>query len=244
MGLTKNDIKLIGKHLEGSLTEEEEGVFKLKLSQSSTFSEEVALQKTMIASIKLEEREGLRNELKTEALKLRQRPSKKTASRKYYAAAVIALLIATTFLLLPSNDSVFDEYYTPFPESPVIRSESGTLGTYEQAMQLYSVRNYEKALKTFSAIEDPELYDEVTLYKGNCFLSLNEPKKAIDLFQLALRSSNSQINLQAKWFLALAYVDADNKIEATRLLKQIEVSDSPYKEKASLLLKKLRWVFY
>ena len=105
MSLTENDIGLIEKYIEGSLNDKEEELFKQKLSQSSTFSEEVALRKTMIVSIKNEDKEDLRKELKAEALKYRHRTSKKSTPRKYYYAALIALLVTTTFLLLPNNDS-------------------------------------------------------------------------------------------------------------------------------------------
>lgn len=245
MSLSENDIELIEKHLEGILTKEEEEAFEQKEAISSSFAEEVSLQKAMIAAIKLDERKALREELKTEVKKIvLPSPSNKYRLKYYSIAATISLLIAAAYIFVPSNDSLFDAYYSPFPESPITRSESGNTSDYDVAMQQYSIGNYQKATDIFLQVNDSTIQHEIALYLSNCYLNINAPEKAILLLQTIITSENSQINTHAQWFLALAYLRDHNKQEASELLHTISQKGTPYKEQAISLLNKLRWSFY
>jgi len=245
MTLSENDINLIEKHLEEILTKEEKVIFAQKRAKSSLFDEEIELQKTMITSIRLDERKELRTALKKEVKKIDLPAHAKKSGLQYYSiAATISLLIIVGYLFLPSNDSLFEAYYSPFPENPITRSESGNTSNYGLAMHQYSIGDYQKALDTFLKMSDSSIQDEIALYKGNCFLNLDKPNEAIVSFQTAINSDNNQIVVHAQWFLALAFIMNDDKHKARELLHEIHQGESPYSDKASVLLKKLQWTFY
>lgn len=245
MALSENDIVLIEKHCEGLLTEEEEVILNEKEKLFPDFAKEMVLQKTMIAAIRLKDKKLLKEELKKEAGKIILPATGKNSPIWYYAvAASILVLIVSVFALLPSKNSLFNTYYTPFPENPITRSETGSMGDYELAMQQYSIGNYKQALATFLLINNNENQDEIALYIGNCYLSMGQPKMAIGYLQVAVNSSNKAIVVQSKWYLALAYIDVGSKPQAKEQLTVIATGESPYKGKAEILLQKLRWVIY
>lgn len=245
MALTENDIVLIEKHYEGALTNEEKGILIKKEKLFPDFAEEVDLQKTMIAAIRLEDKRLLKEELKKEAQKIILPAVNRKNIKWYYGiAATLLLLIASVFALLPSKSSLFNANYIPFPESPVTRSENADMGNYTLAMQQYSMGDYEQALATFLMINNNELQDEISLYIGNCYLSMRQVPKAIDYLKIAVNSNNEQIKMQGQWYLGLAYIGIGSKQQAVEQLKLVAKDGNPYTEKATTLLKKLDLVFY
>jgi len=245
MALSENDIVLIEKHSEGLLTEEEEVILNEKEKLLPDFAKEMVLQKTMISAIRLEDKRLLKEELKKEAGKIIL-PATGINSRIWYygVAAAILVLIVSVFTLLPSQNSLFNAYYIPFPENPITRSETSSTGYYELAMQQYSIGDYEQALATFLMISNNEIQDEISLYIGNSYLSLGKTERAIDYLQSAINSDNDEIKLQGQWYTALAYIALGSNKQAKKQLEVISSYENPYKGKAEDLLKKLSWVIY
>lgn len=245
MSLTKADQELIDKYLDRSLKEDEELIFDQKIKNSIAFAEEVELHETMLAAIRIRDKQALRDELKGEALKLRQKSSKKLSRTFFYlAAASIMILAMLTYMLLPSHNSLFNEYYVPIPESPIVRTEIESINNYQLAMGAYSKGQFQNALQLFNKVDDTAIRHEIELYKGNCHLGLDQPEQAISQFQLALASSNEQIIFQAQWFLALAHLKNGDKMGAIEILQQMREGNHPYKEKSESLINKLDWTLY
>lgn len=245
MALADDDIVLIEKYVDDILDRDDQKVFDEKLHSSPEFVQEVELRKSMLEAIRMEDKSILRQELKKEAKNIVLHPINQTKNRWTYAiAASIAILIAFSYFLLPSSSSLFHEYYVPFPESPITRSESGEVNDYAIAMQQYSVGDFENALATLLAIDEEGFQDEVNLYIGNCYLSLNNPEKAIDPIQKAIGSDNEQIKLQAQWYCALTYIRSGNKLQAINQLEEIASTNNTYVNKSKILIKKLRWAVY
>ncbi|MCF6298133.1 MAG: hypothetical protein L3J08_09170, partial [Flavobacteriaceae bacterium] len=146
MALPENDTALIEKHFEGLLTKEEEIMLNEKKQLTPGFAEEMELQKTMITAIRLADKTLLKEELKKEAQKIVLPIANQKKVKWYGIAATLVLLVVSIFVLLPSQNSLFNAYYVPFPESPVTRSENNDKGNYTLAMQQYSIGNYEQAL--------------------------------------------------------------------------------------------------
>jgi len=243
MALSANDIILIEKHLNGHLTDKEKVMFTEKEQLVPDFAEEIELQKNMIAAIQLEDKRLLKAALKKEAQKIiLPSASRKNITWYYGIAATLLLVMASTFVLLPSKSSLFNAYYTPFPENPVTRSENGSMDDYKLAMQQYSIGSYEQALATFLTINNSKNQDEISLYVGNCYLSMRQPQMSVGYLQIAVNSTNKQIKLQGEWYIALAYIGLGNKPQAVKQLKTIATSESPYRGKAKVLLQKLTWV--
>jgi len=245
MALSENDTNLIERYFEGSFDENELLLFKEKEKQSPDFAQEVDLQRTMIVAIRQEERRTLKEELKKEIKNINLTSSNaRNLKWPYAVAAAVSLFLIITYLILPSSSSLFEAYYSPFPENPITRSEPGNTSNYGLAMQQYSIGDYQKALDAFLKMSDSSIQDEIALYKGNCFLNLDEPNEAIVSFQTAIKSDNNQIVVHAQWFLALTFIMNNDKHKARELLLEISRGESHYSDKASVLLKKLQWTFY
>ncbi len=246
MNKSENDKELIEEYLDDSLNEEKKQLFKNRLADSKSFADEVELQSTMIATIKMEERKLLKSELKEQAIRLRPFTAKRTSRKLYYIAAAITSLVVVFYFLLPKSDSLFEAYYVPFPENPIVRSESNISNDYHKAMNYYSRGEYDKALEVFNLIKSSAGQEEILLYIGNCYLSLDQPQEAIQSFKSLIEDANNEvIKVHAEWFLALSFLESGGLEESKRILRQIKGDErNQYRQKASELLNKLRWVLY
>lgn len=244
MSLSESDILLIEKYFEEDITEEEGRLFNEKSSQSAEFAEQVALQRTMLTSLRRNEDKELRLRLKEKARQVTLSESKSTFRWSVGVAATLLILIMG-ITLLPSYKSLYDKNFDPLLEQPVTRGESTSYNSvYENAMKAYSAGDHLKALEIFEKISDPDLIHEVSLYMGNCYLITDNSEKAIVSFLSARQSANKWISNNADWYLALALIKARREIKAKEVLMEITISGSPYKSKAKKLLKKLQWRFY
>lgn len=242
MALSAKDISLIDKYFEDELSESEKLSFSIKNNSSKDFAAEVELRITMIAALRLQEQEALKKEIKQE---IKKSQLQKPVFKWYNAvAAAIACIALFTYLLLPSSDSLFETYYSPFPESPITRSESSEIDNYNLAMQYYSVGAFDKALKTFSDIKNDKDQDLILLYTGNCLIGLNRHMEAIESFKLLLESENEQIVMHARWLLSLSYIGSGQMEMAKEILTKSSAEENMYQKKSEDLLKKLDWVFY
>ncbi|MEO1051376.1 MAG: tetratricopeptide repeat protein [Bacteroidota bacterium] len=240
--LSQQDIDLITRHLGDELSSSEQALFEEKLKSSDNFAEEVQLQKTMVQAILVEDDTLLRQELKEEAILKRGSLSSKSAISWYYkVAASLLILITIGYFLLPSDASLFEHYYSPLPETPITRSTSAADDHYYQAMQLYSLGDYQKAAQAFSLVVEDSLQYEVALYRGNCLLNIDDYDRAIDEFQKAVALNHPDAAMHSQWFLALSYIKTHQKEKAGFLLTEVIQSDSPYRTKASDLQRKLIW---
>ena len=243
MDLSDHHMSLIEKYLADELSESERAAVEEKAIQSPSFSDELELQRKMIASIRREDNQLLREELHhlADQLQITNTYQKK---RHYwvYAAASVIVIICTIFLLLPSKESLFASYYHPLPESPILRGETAH-DSYATAMQKYSIGNYEEALVLLTTIYSQTYDPETELYIGSCLLSLRRAESAISYLENAAHADIQIISDHGRWYLALAYLDTGDLDQARSTLHQLSLEvDHMYQEKSKSLLKKMKWL--
>ena len=87
-----------------------------------------------------------------------------------------------------------------------------------------------------------EQTDESTLfYLGNAFLSANQPKQAIAIFNKYLKEYD-EFSIEARWYLALSYIKDGQVRQAQQQLEALAADGSPansYKSRANAILKQL-----
>lgn len=229
------NLDLIDRYFENSLSPKEQKLFNDLLQNNSSFKEEFLFQKDLKKVIKISQHEELKSTLSKIEDKA-QRNSWFTFIPKKWMVAASLVIIATLgvwgikTLYYPSNEAIYEEYFQADRNTvhPVVRGER--IKTIEnRAFVAYEAQDYYKAINLFNSVKNPgDMH--ILYYKGLCFLALDKKDEAITLLKQVgsgVTSENYSTNFQEKanWYLALAYLKKGNNVKAISLLT--EVRDNP-----------------
>ena len=225
---------LIYKYFEQQLSEEEKVLFASLLQNDAAFAKEVEYQKNVKKAITLNEREAIKQKLKSYEAK----PKFRTAY--WLSAAVVILFLGglTWFQLQPSSpEKLFQEYYQSYPNvvAPTVRGDSER-NLKSDAFYEYDSRNYEKSLTLFSIIYADEGVDYALFYKAMSLLELKRYSEAIASFDEFKTTDNNAFSPFVKWYKALSYLKLNEKEKAVELLKELSEKENPQQSKAKELL--------
>lgn len=225
---------LIYKYFEQQLSEEEKVLFASLLQNDSEFAKEVEYQKNVKKAIILNERETLKQKLKSYEAK----PKFRTAY--WLSAAVVILFLGglTWFQLQPSSpEKLYQEYYQSYPNvvAPTVRGDSER-NLKSDAFYEYDSRNYEKSLTLFSKIYADEGVDYALFYKAMSLLELKRYSEAIASFDEFKTTDNNAFSPFVKWYKALSYLKLNEKEKAILLLHELAEEENPQQFKAKELL--------
>ncbi|WP_405607685.1 tetratricopeptide repeat protein [Polaribacter sp. Asnod1-A03] len=180
--------------------------------------------------ITAEERKQQKDFLKSVEATIRIDKTKKT---KWFIAASIAVIISLSSYFVFNNQSISNQelyatYFTPHRNIvvPIVRSETKATNKIT-AFKNYETGKYTEAIALFNQLTKNDSIDNNTLhfYKGNAYLQLNKPEKAILSF---LKISDSDTNWQEErlWYLALASLKTDKKEDAKKYLIHLKSNNS------------------
>jgi len=164
-----------------------------------------------------------------------------------YAAVVAAILVFTVLLsrmLPPDNSSskLASEYFEPYPAYNTFRGESNSKDLMNLAFSNYELKKYTEARANFEQLAKNEPSNMAYIfYEANALLATADFKAATPLLNKVVESENELLGDQARWYLALSLLGANNIEAAKSLLLTIKIDkNSKYNIKASELIKKLR----
>lgn len=243
---TEHDITLMEKYFDSELSVEEMEIFSLRLKNDAIFKSLIEREKIIIGAIR---NQGLLDNLhylKSVEEKIQGNHAHPSFARiqtwYYYAAAAVVLLLVTVKVLLPSqqtSDQLFAEYFTPYQNAfePMTRgSDLATVRT--EAFQAYEQKDYESAAKGFTELLKEQNEPGTLFLLGNANLKLGHASAARENF-IKLINDFDDLDLQAKWYLALSYLKSDDRENARKVLKELGETENSYASKAKELLKKL-----
>lgn len=228
---------LINKHFEQQLSDEEKVLFNSLLQNDAEFAKEVAYQKNVKKAITLNEREVLKQKLKSYETK------QKFRSAYWCSAAVVILFLGglTWFQLQPSSpEKLYQEYYHSYPNvvAPTVRGDNER-NLKSDAFYEYDSGNYEKSLVLFSKIYADEGVDYALFYKAMSLLELNRFEEAIASFEQFNTADNNAFSPFVKWYKALSYLKINEKEKAIKLLNELAGKENPQQQTAKKLLTEL-----
>jgi len=160
----------------------------------------------------------------------------------YYSIAATALIIlASTWYLSFRNPyrKLIADNCRPYPNTiPLVRdTKSATL--LESALTQYELEDYRNAAELFQKLLSVEPGNmKGHFYAGVSYLMTEEPDKSIEEFKTVLRST-SEFSIEAKWYLAWAYLKNKDMDQAKHIFQGIADGQNAFSEQARNIIKEL-----
>lgn len=239
--LNDTDYLMIERHIRGEMPSVEMVSFEKRLLDDSDFAQAYKVEKDIHDSITFMEHQKLKGRLDKiheDVVGSKETVQKKIIPKRRWASLAAAILIGVviaTFFLLPQNQSA-DQLMADFYEKPSFAPTRGT-SDFNDIQKAYQANNYQQAITLISESNEPSLQ----LYKGIAYLELNEYDEAINVFSKL--QSNTNINDQATWYLALTFLKKDDeeacKLELEKLINDVISTTNTRKNQASELYDEL-----
>jgi FimV-like protein len=245
-----DDIILLERYIEQSLSEEEVRRVEKRLAEEPALKELFQQENLLVKGIRYGHLKTKLEELKMLEATLpavdRPEGQARVVSFKAYwkplaAAAAVALFISSYLLLTRTTEpaELYAQNFKPYPNvfEPVVR------GTREQnqraeAFAAYERGDYALAAEDFNALLKIREEPEILLLLGNANLILGKTSEAKENF-VTLSKDFDDLDGLAKWYLSLCYLKMGDRDSAKVLLEEIAGQESSYQQKARELLKRL-----
>ena len=236
MNQQEEDIKLIERYLDHTMSEQERAEFQARMKTDAELTYMIAEMEFLVEGIRYKARQELISDLKeldatieSESAQQKEAPVRPLFSKVWYAAAAIALLIAvglSTMLFEPQAEghvAMADRFIEQhFPsEYGVTRSTTGQEpGTINSAFTLYEGGNYTAAAELFLKILENDEKPELLFYAANSLLKISDYDGAIALYKkVEEKYPNYDYSCESSFLIACAEIKQDN---APRALEQLD----------------------
>ena len=210
------------------LSAEEKAGFNEKLKSDDDFKE---AYEAHVKNINLIKAFSARDEIK-HIIEESDTPKKKLFKIRYLIPTAVAAAVALTLIFLPQkaidNQALFDQYFSPYPNVVTSRADESDL---QDAMKLYSSRQFEEALIAFSKLEGTE----VLFYKSLSLLALGRGNEALPGFKSLRDDQDNRFKEASSWYLGLSYLQIKDNDSAIRYLQLVEPTDSKYQDAKEIL---------
>jgi len=239
-------LQLIDDYLTGNLNDRDRITFEERLKHDHVFRKEFEFQKNIEVVLADKQKNKLFDTIQNvEKQYFKKEEPARVELQHYlpYAAMVVCILgllvIALYITNKPTPNQLFSEYYKPYETYTTTRStKNQTVNTFEDGLRWYDLKQFDKAITVFNQLETKDPVPAVSFYSAICNLELNNHQKAIQqLTQVANQKNN--FNMQANWFLAMAYLKNNEPTKAKPLLEALTLRPGRYKTQASKILRKL-----
>ena len=222
------------------LSAAEKAALESKLAGDTPLAEELRRRRDLQRAIGMHDATGMKAELRALEARLDDAPAKVVPLRRnrlrlWLAAASVALLVlAGGWLFRQFNTAttpaeLYATYYTPYPNAlaPVVRGEDD-LSPRERAMAAYEVGDYSGAAAQLAALPDANLDSQ--FYQAISLMGSDRTGEAIQLLE-RLGAERFAYQQQAQWYLALAYLRAEQVTGARTALEKLRDNYPDYRQR-------------
>jgi TolA-binding protein len=244
MNYSTNDIELIERYFDNTLTDQESAHIADRLKSDQEFKKLFDTEKLLVNTIRFNAATHDLQYLKQLEGSLKQSNRNHFATHWYYyaaAASITLFLIIRVFLPFSKETpaELYADYFSPYPNifEPTVRGQAES-NKRTEAFQAYEQGDYEKAARMFKALLSEKQESAILFLLGNSNLMLGRIEEAKQNFDDVIKNFDD-MDLQAKWFLSLSYLKNGEKKEAIDLLKELGETEISYATKAKELLKKV-----
>jgi tetratricopeptide (TPR) repeat protein len=240
----------IERYNSGEMSDTEKQWFLKELEGNEKLRNEVDLRKRTDEILKKQDVISLRNKLseierQRNKVKSPQKDSRRSVFIKY-AAVVAVLVLIGSVVLLPgkkfNSDEIVKQYYKAYnPPANQRSAQSAADADFTLALEFYNTHDYNKAAILFNKVLDNQPNDMQTMLLIG--VSNYEEKKypeAKQSFGKVLDDNNNLYVDQARWYLALCYLNTGEKEKAMQLFDEISKESGIYQNDAKKIVKGLK----
>ena len=239
----------IERYISGEMNESELTWFRKELDGNEELRREVELRKKADTVLKNHDVVHLRNKLtEIERKRAAQIPVKKRTKPVMmgYAATIAVFILVGTILIFNgrnlTSDEIHDRFYESYEVTTPSRSQQAILNSdYSTAIEYYNIRDYRNAALYFNKVleNDSKYMESVMLYGVSNFEIENYPEAKFS-FNKILDNDDNLFLEDAKWYLALCYIQTGEQEKAYDELTEIKNSESIYRKDASRILRRMK----
>lgn len=229
---------LIDNYFEGTLNPDEKTLFNRLVKSDPDFAKQVNFQKNVKIALTLKSREELKSQLKEHEKSLSKQ---RIFNRKWLAIAASIIILFGLFFIFqstPDSSDLYAKFFSPYPNTvaPIVRGENEN-SKEMRAFKAYELEKYDKSAKLFNDVFLKENKEYIRFYEAISLMADEQFSSS----ELILRNYPwLEYSEKANWYLALNYLQSDQKENAKKLLIQIKKENSYKAKSAKKLLHDLK----
>lgn len=237
----------IARYAEGDMNAEERQAFDQELATNASLQEQLSLYREVHASLKQhfykdDQQVQLENTLQRvrgEFFRSASKPAKVVSINRYlrYAVGIAAVFLITLFVWKPWQKDLFGEYADTRMINPAERGAT-TDSLLQQAAIAFNKDDFKTASDLLEKAVNIHPEDAFSnFYYGVALLRAGETIKS-QMVLGVIYDGESVFKYEAAFFIALAYLKDEDKVQCREWLRKIP-ADAPNYAKAQELLKKV-----
>ncbi len=157
-------------------------------------------------------------------------------------AASIVLIIGVYTLIewrAADPEYLFAQHFQAYQPGHTDRGAETVVTDELRAFEAYEQGNYERAIALFSNLLIEQDNPQYHLLLAISWMEQDQPDQAIPALKDILSENNTSYQVEAAWYLALAYLQMGELPEAKAQLKRVEASNSKFSPLAKQILEEL-----
>jgi tetratricopeptide (TPR) repeat protein len=240
----------IERYNAGEMSDTEKQWFLRELEGNENLRNEVNLRKRTDEILKKQDIMTLRSKLaaiekQRNEVKSPVKDSKKSVYVKY-AAVIAGLVIIGSLIILPaknlSSDEIVKQYYKAYEPPTGQRSALSVADAdFTLALEFYNTHDYDKAAVLFTKVLEnkPNDMQTVLLIGVSNFEEKRYPEAKQSFGKVIDDKDNLYVD-QARWYLALCYLNTDETEKAKQLFEIIGKENGFYQKDAKKIIRELK----
>ena len=224
-------LDIFDSYVHNEMASKDRDQFDERLKEDEQFRQSFENYKKAVEAIKIK---GFSEELKQ--IRADRKEKNQVINWKLYGsiAASLLILISGYFIFqndqpVISNEYMYDEYYTPYPNINAMRGTE-KLSELEIALNYYTNQNYQEAISHFQLSEKGQ--DTTKFYLALSYLSLKNGELALQ--ELNRISKKSIFEPQVNWYKCLAFLLVNNHDSLNYQIRALKEGDFRFREASEL----------
>jgi hypothetical protein len=239
----------IERYNAGEMSDAERLWFDKELKENKKLRDEVNLRKKTDEVLKNQDLISLRNKLSSIERSRSAKPISPTRSGKQiyikYAAIIAGAVIIGSLVFFSgrnlSTEEILNRYTTEYkPTSNQRSSEVVSNEYFKQGLEYFDTHDYKNAAFYFSKVVESEPKDMyANLLSGISNYEVSKYSEAKQSFGIVIDDKKNLYIDQAQWYLALCFLQTEEKEKSIQLLKKIKNEGGYFAKNAKIILRKI-----
>ena len=254
---TSQKIEEIDQYINDELTGKSLDSFESELSSNPDLVAELELYKEIDKAVQETQVMDLRAKLNSISKEItREEKQKRSFVAKINSSRVAIATIAASLILLlgiaglisknsvSSDAELYSQFYQPYQTTGIFRSGDALIDSkLTQALYKFNTEDYQTAIDLFSEVLKIDKNNPVgNFYSAMAYQETGKISQALEAYGSVIRDRDNLFIEQAQWYIGLCYLQTENRKKAYKQFQKIASSDSFYQEKATAILKKIKYL--